>query len=36
MLGDSTKLRAATGWAPARSLDETLADTLAWWRDRRA
>jgi GDP-4-dehydro-6-deoxy-D-mannose reductase len=36
MVGDSTKLRAATGWAPARSLDETLADTLAWWRDRRA
>ncbi len=29
---DTTKLRQETGWAPRYSLDETLADTLAFWR----
>jgi nucleoside-diphosphate-sugar epimerase len=29
---DASKLRRETGWQPRRSLDETLADTLAWWR----
>jgi nucleoside-diphosphate-sugar epimerase len=24
LVGDSTKLRAATGWAPSRSLEQTL------------
>lgn len=28
LVGDATKLRAATGWAPRRSLDETLQDVL--------
>jgi GDP-4-dehydro-6-deoxy-D-mannose reductase len=29
---DATKLRTATGWAPRYSLDQTLADVLAYWR----
>jgi GDP-4-dehydro-6-deoxy-D-mannose reductase len=29
---DTTKLRQATAWAPRHSLDETLRDTLAFWR----
>jgi nucleoside-diphosphate-sugar epimerase len=28
LVGDGAKLRAATGWAPRRSLDETLQDVL--------
>ena len=31
--GDATRLRAATGWTPEYSLDETLADVLAAWRE---
>jgi GDP-4-dehydro-6-deoxy-D-mannose reductase len=30
---DSTKLRHETGWAPNYSLEQTLADTLAYWRE---
>ena len=30
--GDPSKLRLATGWAPAIDLDETLADVLAHWK----
>jgi len=29
---DCRKLRAATGWAPHYSLDQTLTDTLEYWR----
>ena len=29
---DTTKLRQETGWAPRFSLEETLRDTLAFWR----
>jgi GDP-4-dehydro-6-deoxy-D-mannose reductase len=29
---DASKLRAETGWAPRISLEQTLADTLAYWR----
>ncbi|MBX9582098.1 MAG: GDP-mannose 4,6-dehydratase [Gemmataceae bacterium] len=29
---DAQKLRAATGWAPRIPLDQTLADTLDYWR----
>jgi GDP-4-dehydro-6-deoxy-D-mannose reductase len=32
--GDAGKLRAETGWAPAISFAQTLADTLAYWRSR--
>ncbi len=32
---DASKLRA-TGWAPRRSFEEGLADTVAWYRDNRA
>jgi GDP-4-dehydro-6-deoxy-D-mannose reductase len=28
LVGDSTKLRAATGWNPRRSLDDILRDVL--------
>lgn len=31
---DTRKLREATGWKPAYSLDQTLADVLADWRGR--
>jgi GDP-4-dehydro-6-deoxy-D-mannose reductase len=31
---DAGKLRRQTGWAPCHSLDETLADTLAAWRQQ--
>jgi GDP-4-dehydro-6-deoxy-D-mannose reductase len=30
--GDNTKLCTTTGWAPELSLEQTLADVLAWWR----
>src|SRR5262249_3555346 len=29
---DATRLRRETGWAPRYTLDETLADMLAFWR----
>jgi GDP-4-dehydro-6-deoxy-D-mannose reductase len=29
---DASKLRRETGWAPRFALDQTLADTLAYWR----
>jgi GDP-4-dehydro-6-deoxy-D-mannose reductase len=32
--GDSTKLRAATGWEPRIPLEETLEDLLDEWRQR--
>jgi GDP-4-dehydro-6-deoxy-D-mannose reductase len=32
LVGDSTRLRTELGWARQRSLTQTLADTLAWWR----
>jgi GDP-4-dehydro-6-deoxy-D-mannose reductase len=34
--GDNAKLRAATGWSPEIPLSQTLADLLAWWRERVA
>ena len=34
LLGDSSKFRAATGWEPKISLEQTLSDLLDWWRDR--
>jgi GDP-4-dehydro-6-deoxy-D-mannose reductase len=32
--GSPERLRAATGWEPEIPLDRTLADTVAWWRER--
>jgi GDP-4-dehydro-6-deoxy-D-mannose reductase len=32
--GSPARLRAATGWEPEIPLERTLADTLAWWRER--
>jgi GDP-4-dehydro-6-deoxy-D-mannose reductase len=31
---DATKLRRETGWAPRFTLDQTLSDTLAYWRQQ--
>jgi GDP-4-dehydro-6-deoxy-D-mannose reductase len=30
--GSAEALRGATGWRPAISFEQTLADTVAWWR----
>jgi GDP-4-dehydro-6-deoxy-D-mannose reductase len=32
--GSPERLRAATGWEPEVPLERTLADTVAWWRER--
>ncbi len=32
LVGDPAKLHAATGWTPEISLDDTLPDVLAYWR----
>jgi len=32
LLGDSSKFRAATGWEPRIPLEQTLADSLDFWR----
>jgi GDP-4-dehydro-6-deoxy-D-mannose reductase len=34
LVGDNTRLRAATGWAPETDLDDTLAAVLDHWRSR--
>jgi GDP-4-dehydro-6-deoxy-D-mannose reductase len=34
LVGDSTRLAKATGWAPTIPLHQTLADVLADWRER--
>jgi GDP-4-dehydro-6-deoxy-D-mannose reductase len=34
LVGDSTRLAKATGWAPTIALEQTLADVLADWRER--
>jgi GDP-4-dehydro-6-deoxy-D-mannose reductase len=34
--GDASRLRAATGWRPARAIDETLVDLLEHWRARES
>lgn len=36
LLGDPTRLREATGYAPEIPLQRSLADLLAWWRARLA
>jgi GDP-4-dehydro-6-deoxy-D-mannose reductase len=32
-VGDNSRARADLGWVPTRTLDQTLRDTLNWWRD---
>jgi GDP-4-dehydro-6-deoxy-D-mannose reductase len=32
LVGDSTRVRTELGWAPQRPLQQTLGDTLEWWR----
>jgi len=32
LLGDSTKLRLATGWRPEIPFEQTLDDLLVYWR----
>ena len=32
LVGDASRFRAATGWAPEIPLERTLADTLEYWR----
>lgn len=34
MRGSPDRLRAATGWAPEIPLEQTIRDTLDWWRAR--
>jgi GDP-4-dehydro-6-deoxy-D-mannose reductase len=34
--GDTQKLRRETGWAPRYSLDQTLRDTLDYWRQQHS
>ncbi len=34
MVGDSSRARAVLGWSPAVPLDEGLARTVEWYRDR--
>ena len=31
-VGDATRIREEVGWTPQYSLEQTLADTLDWWR----
>jgi GDP-4-dehydro-6-deoxy-D-mannose reductase len=33
LVGDPNRLHDATGWEPGYELDETLTDTLNWWRE---
>jgi GDP-4-dehydro-6-deoxy-D-mannose reductase len=35
-VGDASKLRKTTGWAPRRSIDDTLSRLLDYWRERVA
>lgn len=34
LVADSSRLRAATGWQPAIPFEQSLRDTLNWWRER--
>lgn len=35
LVGDNTKLRAATGWSPVIPIEQTLREILDWWREQR-
>jgi GDP-4-dehydro-6-deoxy-D-mannose reductase len=32
--GDATRLRNQTGWAPKRSVEDTVKETYEWWLRR--
>lgn len=34
LMADSSKLRAATGWAPSVGLEDGLRYTIEWWKER--
>lgn len=34
IVGDATKARMMIGWTPQKPLQETLSETLAWWRQK--
>jgi GDP-4-dehydro-6-deoxy-D-mannose reductase len=34
LLGDATKIRTALGWQPEIPFEQTLLDTLEYWRRR--
>jgi GDP-4-dehydro-6-deoxy-D-mannose reductase len=34
LLGDASKFRERTGWAPEIPFEKTMADLLAYWRER--
>lgn len=34
LVADTTRLRVELGWKPKSSLEEALADTVAWWRSQ--
>jgi GDP-4-dehydro-6-deoxy-D-mannose reductase len=34
LLGDASRLRGETGWVPRRSFEESVRDTLDYWRQR--
>jgi GDP-4-dehydro-6-deoxy-D-mannose reductase len=34
LLGDCSKFRADTGWKPTIPFEQTLRDTLDYWRER--
>jgi nucleoside-diphosphate-sugar epimerase len=34
LIGNPARLRAATGWEPRVSFDQSLADLLEYWRER--
>ena len=34
LISDNRRFREATGWTPAVSLEDGLAATIGWWRDR--
>lgn len=36
LIGDASKFREVTGWEPGISLEQTIRDTLAYWRARLA
>jgi GDP-4-dehydro-6-deoxy-D-mannose reductase len=36
LLGDASKFRARTGWAPRIPLEQTLSDSIDYWRGRFA